>query len=77
MPCQSRKLGIRPRARKDLAISFGDCSTALALEGSRDHRSTAVRLARGDSVIDELDQLVWQPDGDPLAHPNMVSIGTT
>jgi predicted RNase H-like HicB family nuclease len=66
---QPSKFRVRSGAREDLRISFSDGAPALAFQRSRDEGSTAARIARGNSPIDELDELVWEPNRDLLAHP--------
>jgi hypothetical protein len=70
---QPSKLGVRSGPRKDLGIFFSDGASALTFKRSRDYRGAAPRIASGDSPIHKLNELVWQPDCDLLAHPNMVA----
>jgi hypothetical protein len=58
MLCQPGKLRVRPGARQDLSIPFGDRASALALKCSRDHCGATSRVAGGDNPIDELNELV-------------------
>jgi len=68
------ELWVRAAAGKDSSIAFSRRTPALALERPRDdHRPTAGGT-RVDDPVNEIDQLVWKPDGDLLAHPKMVSI---
>src|ERR1700749_921949 len=69
---QSGKLWIRPRAGQDLGIASGDGPAAFALERSRDDAGSASSRTGLDEVIDELDEIVWQANGDLLTHTIMV-----
>lgn len=70
---QPGKLRVWSGMREDLGIFFSDGTSALTFERSRDHRCAAPRVASGDSLIHELNELIRQPNGDLLAHPNMVA----
>jgi hypothetical protein len=70
---QRGKLRVRSGTRKDLGILFSDGAPTLAFKRSRDYRGTTPRVASGYSPIHKLNELVRQPDGDLLAHPNMVA----
>jgi hypothetical protein len=70
---QPGKLRVRSGTRKDLGVPFSNGAAALTFKRSRDYRCTTPRLASGDGPIHELNELVWKPDGDLLAHPNMVA----
>lgn len=71
---ETSELWVRTAAGKDPSIAFGDRAPALTLERPRDHRRPTAGGARVDDPVNEIDQLVGKPDGDLLAHPNMVSI---
>lgn len=66
------KLRILTRARKDLGIACGDCTATLAFERAGHDRCAAGLSPGADELVDELDQLVCEADGDLLAHPKMV-----
>ena len=68
------ELWVRTATSKDPCIAFGDRAPALTLERPRDDRRPATSGAGVDNPVDEIDQLVWKPDGDLLAHPKMVPI---
>src|SRR2546422_2517015 len=70
---QPGKFRVRSGTGEDLGIFFSDGASALTFKRSRDYRGTAPRVTGGDSPIHKLNELVWQPDGDLLAHPNMVA----
>src|ERR1700749_5014098 len=70
---QSGKLWIRPRAGQDLGIASGDGPAAFALERSRDDAGSASSRTGLDEVIDELDEIVWQANGDLLTQTIMVT----
>lgn len=66
------KLGILTRSSEDLGVACGDRTATLALERTGHYRSPT-GLGTGDhELVDELDQLVREADGDLLAHPMMV-----
>lgn len=66
------KLGIPARSSEDLGVACSDRTSALALERTGHDRGPAGLGTGVDELVDELDQLVWQTDGDLLAHPKMV-----
>jgi hypothetical protein len=70
---QPGKLRVWSATREDLGIFFSDGTSALAFERSRDNRCAAPRVARGDSLVHKLNELIRQANSDLLAHPNMVA----
>lgn len=64
--------GIRTAPRQNLGIARGDHATALALQRPGDDRRTAAPGSAADELVDELDELIREPDRDLLAHPVMV-----
>lgn len=70
---QSRKLRIRTGAGKDLGIARGDQVPALALERSGNDCRPTASGAGADDLVNEVDKLVWESNGDLLAHPIMVA----
>ena len=73
MLSESCELWVRTGADKDPGIAFGEGTPALALERTGDDRRPAASGAGVDNLIDEVDKLVWKPNGDLLAHPRMVA----
>jgi hypothetical protein len=69
---ESCELWVRTVAREDPGVTLGEGSPTLALKRTGDDRRPAARGARVNDLIDEVDKIVWKPNGDLLAHPNMV-----
>ena len=70
---EPREFWVRTGAGKDPGIAFREGAPALALERTGDDRRPAASGAGNDNLIDEVDKLVWKPNGDLLAHPKMVA----
>ncbi len=73
MLSETRELGVRTGASKDLRIAFGERPPALALERMSDYRGPAAAAAGIDDCVDEVDELLGKPNGDLLAHPITVA----
>jgi hypothetical protein len=69
-PC---KLGVRSGAREDLGVFFSSGAPALSFKRTLNDERTAPRVAGCNRPVHKLNELVWQPDSDLLAHPNMVA----
>lgn len=70
---QPGELRVRTGAGQDRGIARRDHATALAFERACDDCGSAVCSASTDDLVDEVDQLIWETNGDLLAHPNMVA----
>jgi hypothetical protein len=68
------ELRVRAAASKDPSIAVGNRAPALTLERPRDDRRPTASGARVNDPVNEIDEIVWKPDRDLLAHPKMVSI---
>jgi hypothetical protein len=70
---QPGKLRVRTGAGQDLGVARSDRAPALAFERQGDDRRPAASGAGADDLVDEVDQLIWESNGDLLAHPIMVA----
>jgi L-threonylcarbamoyladenylate synthase len=70
---ESGELGILGGAGEDLGVARGCRTAAFALERARDDGGAARLGAGADDIVDEVDQLLGEPDRDLLAHPIMVA----
>jgi hypothetical protein len=69
---KSGKLGILTGSGKDLGITGGDRPPTLALKRTGDDCCPAGLGSGAHELVDEVDELVWEANGDLLAHPIMV-----
>ena len=67
------ELRVRTGAGKDSGIAFCKSAPMLALERTGDHRRPAALRAGVDDLVDEIDEPIWEPNGNLLAHPIMVA----
>lgn len=75
MLSQSIKVvGITELPCQDGGIPRSQLPPLLALQGPDDDGGAGWRVARGDEVVDESNQVIGQPDGDLCAHPTMVPL---
>jgi hypothetical protein len=69
---QPGKLRIWTGAGQDLGIARSDRTPTLALEGFGNKRCSAARGSRANYLVNEVNELVRQPNSYLLAHPIMV-----
>jgi hypothetical protein len=69
-PC---KLDVRSGAGKDLGVFFRSGAPALSFKRALDHGRTTPRVSGSNHPVHKLNELIGQPDGDLLTHPNMVA----
>jgi hypothetical protein len=70
---QSHQLWIWAGAGQDLGVASRNCTPALALKRSGDDCRPAASETGINDPIDELDEIVGEPNSDLLAHPTMVA----
>lgn len=71
---QGRKIGVGSRRGQDLGVSCRDRAATLALKRSGHDGSAAALLARLDDRIDEVNEVIAQPDRNLFAHTKMVPL---
>jgi hypothetical protein len=71
---KSGQVRVRAGGGEDLSVSSGDGAPPLAREGACDHGRSAARLTAADDLVDELDEIIGETDGDLFAHTNTVPI---
>ncbi len=69
-PC---KLRVRTGAGKDPSVAFCEGTPTLALERPGYDSRPAPLGAGVNDLVNEVDKLLWKPNGDLLAHPIMVA----
>ncbi len=73
MLSESCELWVRTGAGKNPGIAFGEGAPTLALKRTGDDYRPAARSARVDEIVNEVDEIVWKPNSNLLAHPKMVA----
>jgi hypothetical protein len=70
---ESSELWVRTGADKDPGIAFREGTPTFALERTGDDGRPAAPGAGVDDLVDEIDKLLRQSNGNLLAHPKMVA----
>jgi hypothetical protein len=71
---QSGQLGVGARRGQDLCITGCDRASAFTLKGVSDDRCPTAEPATADDLVDELHEIIWEPDCNLLAHTKMVPL---
>ncbi|MGH2868688.1 MAG: hypothetical protein ACRDNK_14135 [Solirubrobacteraceae bacterium] len=71
---QPGQLWIWSRGGQNLSVMGGDRPSPLALKGACDDGRSAALPAAADNLVDKLDQIIGEPNGDLLAHTNTVPL---
>ena len=69
---QSLELWIRPSVSENLRIARRDDASSLPFESSCDYRRAAASSAGARDLVNKLNQIIGQPNGNLPAHPKMV-----
>lgn len=70
---EASELRVWPGAGKNPCIPFGDGAPTLTLERTGDDCSPAALGSGVDDLVDEFNEIVWEPNGDLFAHPKTVA----
>ncbi len=62
-------IGVLAGARENRGVTGGDRSSSLAFQRASDHDRSAIGLTFSHELVDEIDDVLRQPNGDLLGHP--------